>query len=144
MLADAVGSFEIAALTAGYRAGDFSPTDVVNAAYDRIESRADDATFISLASRAEAVALARALGAFDASRPLWGIPCAVKDNIDVAGFATTLACPEAAYTPTQDAPAVAALRAAGAVVLGKTNLDQFATGLNGTRSPFGTPQSAFC
>jgi len=142
MPADRVGSLETAALTAGYRDGAFTPADVVDAVYDRIAAHDDNAIFISLLSRAEARALARHLGSFDATKPLWGIPCAVKDNIDVAGFATTLACPEAAYTPTQDAPAVAALRAAGAVVLGKTNLDQFATGLNGTRSPFGTPRSA--
>ena len=69
--------------------------------------------------------------------PLAGIRLAVKDNVDVAGLPTTAACPEFAYEPAADAPAVAALRAAGAVVLGKTNLDQFATGLVGTRSPYG-------
>jgi len=141
--ADAVGSFEIAALTAGYRTGAFTPEDVIGAAYARMEERGDDAAFISLLSLPEALALARGLGPYDPRQPLWGIPCAVKDNIDAAGFATTLACAEAAYTPTHDAPAVAGLRAAGAIVLGKTNLDQFATGLNGTRSPFGVPASVF-
>jgi allophanate hydrolase len=68
---------------------------------------------------------------------LAGIRLAVKDNVDVAGLPTTAACPEFAYRPERDAAAVAALRAAGAVVLGKTNLDQFATGLVGTRSPYG-------
>lgn len=72
-----------------------------------------------------------------ASGPLQGLVVAVKDNIDVAGLPTTAACPGFAYTPGADAAAVAALRAAGAVVLGKTNLDQFATGLVGTRSPYG-------
>ena len=61
----------------------------------------------------------------------------MKDNVDAAGLPTTAACPEFAYRPGRDAPAVAALRAAGAVVVGKTNLDQFATGLVGTRSPYG-------
>jgi len=69
--------------------------------------------------------------------PLAGVRLAVKDNVDVAGLPTTAACPEFAYEPSQDAAAVAALRAAGAVVVGKTNLDQFATGLVGTRSPHG-------
>ncbi len=69
--------------------------------------------------------------------PLAGIRLAVKDNVDVAGLPTTAACPEFAYAPAADAPVVAALRAAGAVVVGKTNLDQFATGLVGTRSPYG-------
>ncbi|MQY23204.1 Allophanate hydrolase [Nocardia sp. RB20] len=68
---------------------------------------------------------------------LAGLRLAVKDNVDVAGMPTTAGCPEFAYTPEHDAPAVAALRAAGAVVVGKTNLDQFATGLVGTRSPYG-------
>jgi allophanate hydrolase len=68
---------------------------------------------------------------------LSGIRLAVKDNVDVAGLPTTAACPEFGYTPERDAAAVAALRAAGAVVVGKTNLDQFATGLVGTRSPYG-------
>ncbi|WP_067667249.1 allophanate hydrolase [Nocardia miyunensis] len=68
---------------------------------------------------------------------LAGLRLAVKDNVDVAEMPTTAGCPEFAYTPERDAPAVAALRAAGAVVVGKTNLDQFATGLVGTRSPYG-------
>ncbi|WP_370069745.1 allophanate hydrolase [Mycobacterium sp. MAA66] len=68
---------------------------------------------------------------------LAGIRLAVKDNVDAAGLPTTAACPEYAYQPAADAPAVAALKAAGAVVVGKTNLDQFATGLVGTRSPYG-------
>jgi allophanate hydrolase len=74
----------------------------------------------------------------EASRgPLAGVRLAVKDNVDAAGLATTAGCPEFAYRPQRDAAVVAALRAAGAVVVGKTNLDQFATGLVGTRSPYG-------
>jgi allophanate hydrolase len=69
--------------------------------------------------------------------PLAGVRLAVKDNVDAAGLPTTAGCPEFAYQPERDAAAVAALRAAGAVVVGKTNLDQFATGLVGTRSPYG-------
>lgn len=75
--------------------------------------------------------------------PLYGIPFAVKDNIDVQGFATTCACPEFAYQPEQSATVVAKLMAAGAVAIGKTNLDQFATGLVGTRSPYGAVANSF-
>ncbi|QLY32441.1 allophanate hydrolase [Nocardia huaxiensis] len=77
-----------------------------------------------------------------AAGPLAGIRLAVKDNVDVAGLPTTAGCPDYAYLPETDAAAVAALRAAGAVVLGKTNLDQFATGLVGTRSPYGVVENA--
>lgn len=75
--------------------------------------------------------------------PLYGVPFAVKDNIDVQGLPTTAACPAYAYMPQADALVVAKLKAAGAVVLGKTNLDQFATGLVGTRSPYGTVVNSF-
>ncbi|CAI0854780.1 allophanate hydrolase [Serratia quinivorans] len=90
-----------------------------------------------LAQRLEAVA-------GDISRlPLFGVPFAVKDNIDVGGWPTTAACPEFAYQATADAAVVANLRAAGALVIGKTNLDQFATGLVGTRSPHGAVVNSF-
>jgi allophanate hydrolase len=75
--------------------------------------------------------------------PLFGIPFAVKDNIDVAGVPTTAGCPAFAYTPCETAPVVATLLAAGAILMGKTNLDQFATGLVGTRSPYGVPRNPF-
>ena len=75
--------------------------------------------------------------------PLAGVPFGVKDSIDVAGLPTTLSCPEYAYLPTVTAPAVARLLDAGAVLIGKTNLDQFATGLNGTRTPYPVPRSVF-
>src|ERR1700758_4356380 len=71
--------------------------------------------------------------------PLFGIPFAVKDNIDVAGMPTTAACPAFAYTPSETAPVVQQLLSAGAVLVGKTNLDQFAAGLVGNRSPYGVP-----
>ena len=79
----------------------------------------------------------------DAATPLWGVPFAVKDNIDVAGIPTTGACPAFAYTPVRSAVAVERLRAAGAILVGKTNLDQFATGLVGTRSPYGEVPNTF-
>ena len=76
-----------------------------------------------------------------AQLPLFGVPVAVKDNIDAAGLATTAACPAFSYMPAQDSTVVAKLRAAGAIVIGKTNLDQFATGLVGVRSPYGIPNN---
>lgn len=75
--------------------------------------------------------------------PLYGVPFAIKDNIDAAGWPTTAACPEFAYTASEDATALARLRAAGAILMGKTNLDQFATGLVGTRSPYGAVPNSF-
>jgi len=87
---------------------------------------------------------ARALEGRDpASLPLYGIPFAIKDNIDLAGVPTTAGCPEYVYTPTQSATVVQRLIDAGAIPLGKTNLDQFATGLNGTRSPYGACRNSF-
>jgi allophanate hydrolase len=97
--------------------------------------------FISLRPEAEVLEEARALT--DKSLPLYGIPVAVKDNIDVAGLPTTAACPAFSYRPARDATAVARLRAAGAIIIGKTNLDQFATGLVGVRSPYGVPRNTF-
>jgi allophanate hydrolase len=130
---------EISALRAAYAAG-LTPEALVNALYDRIEAYPDKAVFISLVPRATALAAARNV---DLSLPLAGIPYVVKDNIDVAGMPTTAACPDFAYIAVRDATVVAKLRAAGAILLGKTNLDQFATGLNGTRSPYGAPRSVF-
>jgi allophanate hydrolase len=99
--------------------------------------------FISLRDEAAVQAEARRLEKRDGgSLPLYGVPVAVKDNIDVAGLPTTAACPAFAYTPDADATAVRGLREAGALIIGKTNLDQFATGLVGTRSPYGTPRNA--
>ena len=110
-------------------------TDRISAAYAAIAQRPE--AFITV--RDEDVVrqeVSRAQG------PLAGQLLAVKDNVDVAGLPTTAACPGYAYTPDADAPVVAALRAAGAVVIGKTNLDQFATGLVGTRSPYGAVRDA--
>ncbi len=104
----------------------------------------DDHAWISIASADQLQAQIDALtGADTESLPLYGVPFAVKDNIDVAGFYTTAACKEAAYLATSDATAVAKLKAAGAIVVGKTNLDQFATGLVGVRSPYGAVKNSF-
>ncbi|MCS3780338.1 allophanate hydrolase [Tsukamurella ocularis] len=97
----------------------------------------DDRPEVFLALRPEADVAAEYAASLAAGGPLAGVVLAVKDNVDVAGLPTTAACPGYAYRPEIDAAPVAALRAAGAVVLGKTNLDQFATGLVGTRSPYG-------
>lgn len=78
-----------------------------------------------------------------ASLPLYGVPFAVKDNIDVAGWPTTAACPAFAYSASETAVVVQRLQAAGAILVGKTNMDQFATGLNGTRSPYGAVPNSF-
>ncbi len=130
----------LARIVAAHRAGTMAPADTVARCYARIKAHADDAMFITL--RAEADALAEARGLKDATLPLCGVPMAVKDNIDVAGLPTTAACPAFAYTPDRDATVIARLRAAGAIVIGKTNLDQFATGLVGVRSPYGVPRNA--
>src|SRR5882672_6516442 len=77
------------------------------------------------------------------AQPLFGIPFAIKDNIDVAGYPTTAACPDFTYTPAKSATVVQRLIDAGAILIGKTNMDQFATGLVGTRSPYGPVPNAF-
>jgi allophanate hydrolase len=133
----------IASIVAAHRAGTVSPAQTIARSYQRIRDHNDPAVFISLRDEASAIAEAEALAAKDPARlPLYGVPVAVKDNIDVAGLPTTAACPAFAYSPARDATSVARLRAAGAIVIGKTNLDQFATGLVGVRSPYGIPRNA--
>jgi allophanate hydrolase len=132
----------VAAIVAAHRAGATTPAQTVARSFQRIREHGDPAVFISLRSENEAVAEAASLAARDLSKlPLYGVPIAVKDNIDVAGLATTAACPAFAYTATRDATAIAKLRDAGAIIIGKTNLDQFATGLVGVRSPYGIPKN---
>ncbi|MBZ9867487.1 allophanate hydrolase [Mesorhizobium sp. CA15] len=134
--------FDIASLRAAYRGG-VGVGDVIAAIYARIEAADDPGIFIHLAARADLLAAAEALGPFDpVAKPLWGIPFAVKDNIDVAGMPTTAACAQYTYWPDKDATVVARLKAAGALVVGKTNLDQFATGLVGVRTPWPIPRNA--
>ena len=131
----------VAEILAAHRAGTMTPEATVARSYARIRAHADPAIFIALREESDALADAKALAAQGRDLPLYGIPVAVKDNIDVKGLPTTAACPAFAYQPARDATCVARLRQAGAVVVGKTNLDQFATGLNGTRSPYGVPRN---
>jgi allophanate hydrolase len=130
----------VAAIVAAHRSGTMTPAQTVARSYQRIRDYNDPAVFVSLRDEKAAIAEAEALTAKESSAlPLLGVPVAVKDNIDAHGMATTAACPAFSYSPAQDSTAVAKLRAAGAIIIGKTNLDQFATGLVGVRSPYGIP-----
>jgi len=120
-----------------------SATARVRAAYAAIEEAARPEIWITLRPLADALAEAEAVDASERPLPLAGLVAAVKNNIDVAGIATTAACPGYADGPaSDDATVVARLREAGAVIIGATNLDQFATGLVGTRSPHGAVRDA--
>lgn len=129
-------------LHAAYATGT-SPRQIIAELYRRIAKVADPGIFITLVPEAEVTAAAEALPPFDpVARPLWGVPFAVKDNIDVADMETTAGCPGYAYVAAKTAFAVERLLAAGAILIGKTNLDQFATGLVGVRSPYPVPRNA--
>ncbi len=133
--------FTIGAILEAHKSG--TPlTETIERVYARIEAYGDPALFISLRPKAEVLETAKILQdqGFE-GKPLYGIPFAVKDNIDVAGLPTTCACPEFAYIPARSAFVVEQLEQAGAIVIGKTNLDQFATGLVGVRSPYGVPRN---
>ena len=133
----------IPALRAAYRAGTLTPRQLVAALLDKAAAlNPEFHLFIHLLTGEEVAPYLDRLERLDArdatSLPLYGIPFAIKDNIDLAAIPTTAACPAFAYTPAESASVVARLIELGAIPLGKTNLDQFATGLNGTRSPYGT------
>jgi allophanate hydrolase len=132
---------KISEVRARYAAG-LRPSGLVVELWDKIAAWNDPALFIHLPEQEELVALAAEVERMPEDLPLWGIPFVVKDNIDVAGWPTTAACPAFSYVPAVDAEVVRRLRAAGAIPLGKANLDQFATGLVGTRSPFGAARNA--
>ena len=134
----------VAAIVAAHRAGATTPAQTVARSFQRIRDHNDPAIFISLRDEKDAIAEAEKLAARKdaADLPLYGVPVAVKDNIDALGFPTTAACPAFSYTPTHDSTAVQRLRAAGAIIIGKTNLDQFATGHVGVRSPYGIPKNS--
>ena len=141
-------SLDFHTLQTGYRSGALTPSQVVEAILARIAQAGEDHVWISrvpaeaLRASAKALEARQASGSID-DLPLFGLPYAVKDNIDVAGIATTAGCPDYAYTPTVSAPVVERLARAGALLVGKTNLDQFATGLVGTRSPYGVSRNPF-
>ena len=134
------------ALLGAYRAGTLDVRQTIEEVLKRIAQAGDDKVWISRAGDADLLAQADAL---DARRdqidrlPLYGVPFAAKDNLDVAGMVTTAACPGFAYEAKTSAEVVQRLVDAGAIVIGKTNLDQFATGLVGVRSPYGVPRNPF-
>jgi allophanate hydrolase len=137
-------SLSIADLSTAYRARRTTPIAMVRELYARIAAATDPAIWITLLPIEQVLDQAQALEACDpASLPLYGIPFAIKDNIDLADVPTTAACREFAYTPEQSAFVVTRLINAGAMPIGKTNLDQFATGLVGTRSPYGACRNTF-
>ena len=132
-------SLDIATLERLYASGEAMPELIIREVYARITAKGLRPDWITLVDEETAIAKARAAP----QGPLHGIPFAVKDNIDVAGMPTTCACPAFAYMADRSATVVERLEQAGAILIGKTNLDQFATGLNGTRSPYGIPTSTF-
>ncbi len=132
-------SLDIGNLAALYEAKEITPEAVIDEVYARIHAKGVQPDWIALVDKEAAKERLRRAP----HGPLYGIPFAVKDNIDVAGMPTTCGCPAFAYTPERSATVVERLEAAGAILIGKTNLDQFATGLNGTRSPYGIPTSVF-
>ena len=137
---------DITSLHQAYASGT-TATSIVADIYARIEAEGLHPVWISLAPKDQALQRAAALEALSpgerAKLPLFGIPFAVKDNIDAANLPTTVGCPAYAFTPTESATVVTRLEAAGAILIGKTNMDQFATGLVGTRSPYGICSSVF-
>ncbi|HCL71200.1 MAG TPA: allophanate hydrolase, partial [Gammaproteobacteria bacterium] len=136
----------IEAVTEGYRQGAFTPRELFAYLLDKADGFEDRNIWIT---RLSMESLEPYLARLDASSPeelpLYGVPFAVKDNIDIAGVETTAACPGFAYVAQETAFLVRQLLDAGAIPVGKTNMDQFATGLVGTRSPepWGPCRNAF-
>jgi allophanate hydrolase len=143
-------SLQIADLRKAFLTGELSARELIDRVLARSAHWYDPALWITRTNHPDLRHRASDLDAAAAADPdfikrsvLFGIPFAVKDNIDVAGMPTTAACPAFAYIATETAPVVKRLLSAGAVLVGKTNLDQFATGLVGTRSPYGVPRNPF-
>src|SRR5262245_6003285 len=136
-------TLSIGELRTGYRARRFKASELLSAVLARMDAAPEHHLWISRVPAEAALAFARALDMQDpASLPLYGVPFAIKDNIDLEGLQTTAGCPAFAGLPSTSAHVVRQLIAAGAVPVGKTNLDQFATGLVGTRSPYGACRNA--
>lgn len=139
-----MNDLSIAGLRAAYRSGALTPRALVKSLLARVADTREYNAWIHVLDEAELEPWLAALdGATPDTLPLYGIPFAIKDNIDLAGVPTTAACPAFAYTPGRSAHVVERLLAAGALPIGKTNLDQFATGLVGTRTPYGITRNAF-
>ncbi len=139
-------NLDLSSLADRYQSGALSPTQVIQCLWDGLAASRDLAIWIHLLSLDELLAQAAALerrADERASLPLHGVPFAVKDNIDVAGYPTTAGCPAYRYLAERSAPVVARLIEAGAIFVGKTNMDQFSTGLAGDRSPYGAPCNPF-
>lgn len=136
MTVDLQQSLAISALRDAYRSGAFTPVELVTEIYRRIKARGEDGVWTALVPLEDALCCAEELAHRDASSlPLYGIPFSVKDNIDVAGLNTTASCPAFAYRPEHSATCVRLLLNAGAILIGKNTMDQFATGLVGVRAP---------
>ncbi|MBB3944134.1 allophanate hydrolase [Rhizobium skierniewicense] len=136
-----IPSLDISALQTFYKQGG-RVADIVETVFARMSEINDPGIFIHIADKQALLLEAARLGEYDPDKPLFGVPFAVKDNIDVLGMPTTAGCPDYAYHPDKDATVVRLLKDAGAIVIGKTNLDQFATGLVGVRSPYPIPKNA--
>ncbi|PSJ18867.1 allophanate hydrolase [Nitrosomonas supralitoralis] len=133
----------IASLMQRYASGNLTPSQVMRAIHNQIQND-DDHVWIHKLPFEELLSHAHRVETKGVKAlPLYGVPFAIKDNIDLAGVPTTAGCPAFAYTPERSATVVQKLIEAGAIPIGKTNLDQFATGLNGTRSPYGACRNAF-
>ena len=136
-------NLDLTSLRAAYAAGE-TPASIIERVYARIESGPLNPVWISLVPREQAIARAQELAAQSGGGlPLYGVPFAIKDNMDVAGIATTAGCPAFSYIASETATVVQNLQNAGAILVGKTNMDQFATGLVGTRTPYGACASVF-
>jgi allophanate hydrolase len=135
----------VAETLASHASGTGSPTKTAARVADAIAARGDDGTWLSTVPRDQLLAAAKDIENRSGARtlPLYGVPFAVKDSIDVEAVPTSLSCPDYSYVASTTAPVVRRLLDAGALYVGKTNLDQLATGLNGTRTPYTIPRSVY-
>jgi allophanate hydrolase len=141
-----LSSLDLVTLARRYQASDLSPRQVIRSIYQRIAAHPDPAVWIHLLPQEALLCQAETLEKRHAQGeilPLYGVPFAVKDMMDVAGLPTTAGCPAFRYTAKRTAPVVSFLLDAGAILIGKTNLDQFATGLAGDRTPYGACGNVF-